>query len=276
MEGARPHQCNHRAWSDFFIDVYVTEARAVMLSRLVVAAVFPFFTFHAWLLHYIKFIKRDKKARDLAAFNRELDRFLSTGQENLGLIVYPEGTRSTKPHSLPLRRGLLRYTFNHKCKAQVVMTRGKEYVLSQKLLNARRDVTVAVGYSDVIDPKHFEDFEAFFDAVQEEWDRTWTLVMGGEGELDRGAPIAPGTPGELRGQQLQRFTPVHPVFVSPMKQYILTGLNSGGSLVLLLMFAHRLAAGLLWGALGLEGWLPPAAVVLLGVVWFLQGLMRSG
>ena len=69
---------------------------------------------------------------------------------------------------------------------------------------------------------------------------------------------------------------MHPVFVSPMKQYILTGLNSGGSLVLLLMFAHRLAAGLLRGALGLEGWLPPAAVVLLGVVWFLQGLVKSG
>jgi len=269
------HQCNHRAWSDFFIDVYVTEARAAMLSRLVVAAVFPFFTFHAWLLHSIKFIKRDKKARDLAAFNRELDRFLSMGQDNLGLIVYPEGTRSTKAHSLPLRRGLLRYTFNHKRKAQVVMTRGKEFVLSQKLLNARRNVTVAVGYSDVIDPENFEDFEAFFNAVKEEWDRMWVLVMGGENEPDRCAPIAPGTPGKLHGEQLKRFVPVHPVFLYPMKQFMLTGLNSGGSLILLLLFAHRMAAGLLWAALGLEGWLPPAAAVLLGMVWFLHGPMRS-
>ena len=75
--------------------------------------------------------------------------------------------------------------------------------------------------------------------------------------------------------QLKRFKPVHPVFLYPTKQFILTGLNSGGSLVLLLLFAHRVAAGLLWGALGLEGWLPAAAVVLLGMVWFLQGPMRS-
>ena len=72
-----------------------------MISRLIVAAVSPFFTFHAWLRHSIKFIKRAQKGRDLAEFNKNIDWFLSTGQENLELIVYPEGMRSTKSPSLP-------------------------------------------------------------------------------------------------------------------------------------------------------------------------------
>lgn len=248
-----------------------------MISRLIVAIVFPFFTFHAWLLHSIKFIKRDKKGRDLAAFNRDIDRFLSTGQENLGLIVYPEGTRSTKAHSLPLRRGMLRYTFNHKRKAQVVMTRGKEAVFSQKLMNARRNMTVVVGYGDVVDPQNFGDFEAFFEAVKTEWDRMWEQVMGGESS-DRGEPssAAPGTPGELRGEKLQKFTPASPTFLYPTKQFVLTGLNSGGSLVLLLLFTHRVVSWALWAALGLQGFLCPTAALGFGVIWFLRDITRAG
>ena len=59
------------------------------------------------------FIKRNAKGRNFTAFNKMLTDFLAKSPCQ-GLLVYPEGTRSHKPESLPLRRGMLRYAFEEK------------------------------------------------------------------------------------------------------------------------------------------------------------------
>jgi len=51
-------------------------------------------------------------------FNRWLDAELAEGPQN-SLLVYPEGKRSQKDESLPLKRGMLRYAFTRRLPVQV-------------------------------------------------------------------------------------------------------------------------------------------------------------
>lgn len=51
-------------------------------------------------------------------FNLWLDAELAEGPQN-SLLVYPEGKRSQKEESLPLKRGMLRYAFTRRLPVQV-------------------------------------------------------------------------------------------------------------------------------------------------------------
>lgn len=63
--------------------------------------------------------------KDKEAFNRWIDAGLA-GAPSEKLLVYPEGTRSRKDDSLPLKRGMLMWAYTRQVPVQAVITAGKE------------------------------------------------------------------------------------------------------------------------------------------------------
>lgn len=63
---------------------------------------------------------------------------------------------------------------------QIVMTRNKEAVLSEKDLSCHLGQTCLVGYSDPIDPSKYSTFEEFMAFVQSAWDAQWKRVYSAD------------------------------------------------------------------------------------------------
>lgn len=59
---------------------------------------------------------------------------------------------------------------------QIVMTRNKEAVLSEKDMRCNLGQTCLVGYAEPIDSAEFASFEEFLPAVQSSWDSEWRRV----------------------------------------------------------------------------------------------------
>lgn len=53
-----PPQANHRSWADFFLDIYLTQGRAALMSRWMVFMAFPVFCSAVMILRGILFFKR--------------------------------------------------------------------------------------------------------------------------------------------------------------------------------------------------------------------------
>ena len=126
-----------------------------------------------WILQGIVLFKRNA-VHDKDKFNKWLDAKLDTSIVP-ALLVFPEGTRSTKPTSLPLKRGMLHYAHSRKLPVQIIITRGKERVLSEKKLRAGLWPVLVTSYGPVIKSEGLE-FEAFASEVKKTWDQMWTEV----------------------------------------------------------------------------------------------------
>ena len=192
-DGKCVYLCNHRAWADFFVDMYLTEGRAFILSRYLVVYVFPLFAVPAMAVGAVFAFKRNKPgAHD--ALNKQLDDHMTKFPDFSGLVVYPEGTRNIRPKALPLRRGLIKYTWSRQLDVQIIIAADKEHVLSQKRGSASYGVEIPVGYSEVISAKKYRgDFEGFFQEVVKTWDEQWDLVYDSRND-QRGAPRRPHHP----------------------------------------------------------------------------------
>ena len=59
---------------------------------------------------------------------------------------------------------------------QIVITRNKEAVLSEKQFSCHFGQTVLCGYAEAIAPAEFDSFEAFVAEVQRVWDLEWKRV----------------------------------------------------------------------------------------------------
>jgi 1-acyl-sn-glycerol-3-phosphate acyltransferase len=178
---------NHRSWADFFLDLYVTEGRAAYLSRWAVFPVFPVFLTSALLLKSVRFFNRNK-VKDKDAFNKWLDNDIGMSAVK-GLIVYPEGHRGLLPESLPLKRGMLKYAYSRSMPCQVVMTSGKELLLSEKRMSVGFNAELALGFSEVVRSTDYPDFEAFWTKIQEVWYETWQTVHNAKtADLDEYVP----------------------------------------------------------------------------------------
>jgi len=165
---------NHRSWADFFLDVVATDGRAQMLSRAAVAAAFPAFMLAVCVIRSVILFRRDN-VKDFNVFNEMIESRIRASPVD-GLIVYPEGHRSTKSKPLPLKKGMLQFAWSRSMPVQVVASSGKEGVISEKATSARWGRRVAVAYSIPIRPSEHKDFEAFFSKVVEEWVATWNRV----------------------------------------------------------------------------------------------------
>ncbi len=164
---------------------------------MMVCFAFPFFVISVNILKGIILFKRGT-IQDKQKFNKWIDESLDSSHVP-SLLVYPEGHRSTKMTSLPLKRGMLHYAHSRQLPLQVIMTRGKEHVLSEKTLRAGFGVTLVTGFSEVIESKEIPDFETFAAEVQRVWDATWKEVYSAEvGERcrlsDNGSPFHRNNP----------------------------------------------------------------------------------
>lgn len=168
--------CNHRSWADFFVDVLTTQGDSQMLSRMAVAAVFPMFMISVVIIRSVILFKRGA-IRDKEGFNRMIDRMMSLSPVN-GLNVYPEGHRSTATDSLPLRRGMMHFAYSRQMPVQIIVTAGKEAVISEKDMSAHFGQTLLVGYSNVLHPKDYSSAEEFFEAIKKSWSVEWQRVNG--------------------------------------------------------------------------------------------------
>lgn len=176
--GVNIMQCNHRSWADFMVDQYVTEGRTLFMSRWAVAYVFPLFMIPMWFVRAVLIFRRGSIA-DKKKFNQWIDReWAKSTQTALG--VYPEGHRSTTGESLPLKRGMLHYAYDRQIPVQIVIGGNKEAILSEKEFVVGFGQTVTVGYSDVIYPEKFDNFEVFMATVQGTWDKEWAEVFGAD------------------------------------------------------------------------------------------------
>lgn len=169
--------CNHRSWADFFIDIYLTQGNASLLSRWLVFWVFPVFMTSARILCGILLFKRGHIV-DKKKFNEWLDSSLAKSQVP-GLLVYPEGHRSTKPTSLPLKRGMLHYIHSRKMPVQIIISCGKEVVMSEKLMSAAWGKTVVTSFSEPIFSEG-KEFEAFAAEINSVWDKMWKEVYAAD------------------------------------------------------------------------------------------------
>eukprot|EP00775_Hariotina_reticulata_P012345 gene12345-12479_t len=199
---------NHRSWSDFFIDVYLTEGRAQFMGRMAVVYVFPMLAAPmAWMRGVICF-KRGSIA-DKDAFNSWIDERMQ--QSPLpGLGLFPEGTRNLKPHSLPLKRGMLHYAYSRKLPVQMVITAHKEAAMDEKRYHVRFGVTCATGYSDVIHSSSYDNFEQFFKVLQSSWDKLWLEVFSAD---PAGSPAGFDFPGVCKLSQLFLFVTQVPLML---------------------------------------------------------------
>ena len=202
FKGDKPvvYLCNHRSWADFFIDKYLTEAEGAPLSRWAVFYCFPVFLTSALWMRHIIFFKRIK-VTDKQAFNDKLKANMERSFAN-GLIVYPEGHRSTLPDSLPLKRGILYFTHMQEYHVQIIVTKGKEQLLSEKKLSAHFNARLACGYGKPIDSAKYPDFDGFVAEVQREWDRLWTQVYSAD--MDQ-LPLLRVGEGDAAAQEFPRY-----------------------------------------------------------------------
>ncbi|KAK9903375.1 hypothetical protein WJX75_004155 [Coccomyxa subellipsoidea] len=169
---------NHRSWADFYLDVVATEGNAQMLSRMAVALVFPMFMGAVCVIRSVILFQRGRN-HEKEAFNKMIDRKMAASPVD-GLIVYPEGHRSTLRHSLPLKRGMLNYAYIRKIPVQIVMSANKEAVISEKELSCKFGQEVLVGYSEAMHPSSYPTFDGFVAAVQKEWDIQWSRVYSAD------------------------------------------------------------------------------------------------
>lgn len=119
------------------------------------------------------------KVRDKDAFNAWIDSRVRRSPQ-AGLFVFPEGHRSTRAESLPLKRGMLRYAYDRRMPVQIVMSSNKEAVLSEKSARVSFGATVVTSYSPVLQPSDHETFDSFVAAVQSAWDGEWAATMSAD------------------------------------------------------------------------------------------------
>jgi 1-acyl-sn-glycerol-3-phosphate acyltransferase len=162
--------CNHRSWADFFCDQVITGG-ASYLARLMVWIGTPVSSLYAWMSHSTWFFNR-KRGIDRAAFAKFMDTEWAR-RSSFGMIAYPEGTRNQDKDPLPLKTGVLQFAFEYKRPVQCVITAGKENVVNEKRMSARRDQTLITECSVVLDPAKFDSQEKFVAEVRKVFAETW-------------------------------------------------------------------------------------------------------
>lgn len=194
------------------------------------------------------------------AFNAWLDSKLESGGPAVrGLLVYPEGTRSVAAAGLPLRRGMLYYAHSRRLPVQIIITAGKEDVLSEQRFEAAWGRVLVVGYGAVLQSADHDTCDGFVAAVQAEWDRLWAVVYGCSSAAaatataatvnDARAVAASPPPPSSSGRRLQPLVQCPPVVSYPLGIKLRQAAVVAVSICLLASLPLRLLAPRLLAAL---------------------------
>jgi hypothetical protein len=68
---------------------------------------------------------------------------------------------------------MLHYTYSRKLPVQLIISSGKEHILSEKDFSARFDAVINTAYSPLIQSADFPDFDSFFEHVCSAWLVLW-------------------------------------------------------------------------------------------------------
>lgn len=174
-DSARPviFLSNHRSWGDFWVDGVLFGAPSFVARRLVAIGI-PFAALWGFLQGRIWFFNRVQKHPEgvvqwfVAFYQRNHE--LQCGK---GCVMYPEGTRSTLPHSLPLKPGGLAVAFELGWPVQIVITTNKEVVMAEKVCGLAYGVQVVSSIAEPIHPNEHSSKDSFMEAVRSTWERTW-------------------------------------------------------------------------------------------------------
>ncbi len=71
---------------------------------------------------------------------------------------------------------MLHYAYSRRMPVQIVSAKNKEKIISEKQMTVHFGATIAVAHSEVIHPREYGDFEAFFSKIQATWDAMWVMV----------------------------------------------------------------------------------------------------
>ncbi len=168
--------CNHRSFSDMFIDQILTEYCGKTIARYMVLILFPFSYILSKIADNGYFINRGNIGQIDEFFkkveiNRKLDKYNN-------LIVYPEGTRRPRQNeSSILKKGFIYHSYNYNLPIQIIITKNKEEIIEEKKFKAKRNAILFVYYSPIIFPD-YKKFtrEEYYEYIQNIWDCSWKKV----------------------------------------------------------------------------------------------------
>lgn len=196
--------CNHRSWSDFFIDCGLTGG-ASYLSRMMVALGLPCSAMYGWLTGCVWFFNRRRGlSRDW--FAQFFKRGWAKVRPGFPVIVYPEGHRNLTDKPLKLKTGVLEVAYKLGVPVQAVICTNKELVLSEKTLTMQRGVTCTVAVSKLLHPRDFASLEAWFAGVTELWEAAWQDAYSAEAQQTaplKSVPL-PGAPLPRAGPAMMK------------------------------------------------------------------------
>jgi 1-acyl-sn-glycerol-3-phosphate acyltransferase len=168
--------CNHRSWSDIFVDQILTEYCGKSIARYMVILVFPFNYIISKITNNGYFINRSNIGQ-IDEFFKKVEIERKSDKYN-NFIVYPEGTRRARQNeSCMLKKGFIYHSYNTNLPLQIIITKNKEDIIEEKKFKARRNAVLYVYYSDVIYPD-YKKFtrEEYYEHIQNIWDNCWKKV----------------------------------------------------------------------------------------------------
>eukprot|EP00927_Polykrikos_kofoidii_P075749 TRINITY_DN7219_c1_g1_i1.p1 TRINITY_DN7219_c1_g1~~TRINITY_DN7219_c1_g1_i1.p1 ORF type:complete len:355 (+),score=34.43 TRINITY_DN7219_c1_g1_i1:93-1067(+) len=183
---------NHRSWGDFWTDCALLGGTSFVARRLVAVAV-PASALYGILEGRVWLFNRSIKhpGGTTAWFASFYTRCHAIANDK-GCSFYPEGTRSTKPHSLPLKPGGLAVIYKLGWPAQIVISTNKEHVTDEKRFRVGFGCTVVSSVSAPLVPSDYPTSDEFINAVKTTWDETWADAYSETKPVLRETALLPG------------------------------------------------------------------------------------
>ena len=170
---------NHRESADFAIDAYLTEGRAMFISRWFVFVSAPWMGLLTLIGNGVYYFSRTKNI-DKKQFVENVETHRLNYSDYKSVNIYPEGTRRFETNCIRIKDGGIYYSFLCELPIQIIITKNKEFVFSLKTWSSRDNANCYTYRSNVICPRNFNSFEEYRTFVCEEWTRCWDIVYGKE------------------------------------------------------------------------------------------------
>ena len=168
--------CNHRSFSDMFIDQILTEYCGKTIARYMVLILFPLYFILSKITNNVYFINRGNIGQIDEFFKKVEDERKQDKYNNF--IVYPEATRRARQNeSCILKKGFIYHSYNYNLPLQIIITKNKEDIIEEKKFIAKRNAVLYVYYSHIIFPD-YKKFtrEEYYEHIQNIWDCCWKKV----------------------------------------------------------------------------------------------------
>jgi hypothetical protein len=184
---------NHRESADFGIDAYLTEGRAMFISRWFVFLVTPFMGMLTFIGNGVYYFSRTKNI-DKRQFIMNVEHHRMNYSDYKSVNIYPEGTRRFENDCIRIKDGGIHYSYVYNLPIQIVITKNKEFVFTLKQMSAKDNVNCYTYRSDVICPGSFNTLGEYRTTVCEEWTRCWNIVYGKEYTPENTDSFVPNAP----------------------------------------------------------------------------------